>query len=68
MKKLRIEYEWAETGKLEIDVEENHSAVLRFTPSNLVVEKTLAKFVKKAGNENYSKSNKTIHKQRNKPP
>lgn len=64
----KIEFNWTDTGKLEIEVNENHSALLRFTPSPLVVSKTLAKFAKTTENQVSGKSNKTTHPKENKPP
>lgn len=66
--KHKIEFDWPDTGKLEIDVDENHSALLRFTPSPIVVSETLAKFSKTSGNQVLDKSNKTTHHNENKPP
>lgn len=66
--KRKIEFDWQDTGKLEIEVDENHSALLRFTPSPLVVSKTLAKFAKTTENQVSDKSNKTTHPKENKPP
>lgn len=57
--KQKIEFDWPDTGKLEIEVEENHSAVLRFTPSPIAVSETLAKLAKTSQNQNFDKSNKT---------
>lgn len=41
-----IEYDWPETGRLEILTQFSHSAVLRFTPSEVAVEKALSEAAK----------------------
>lgn len=45
--KDKSEFDWDDTGKLKIRYDDSHSASLRFFPSDKVIAKTLAKFVKK---------------------
>ena len=49
--KPKSEFEWEDTGKLRIRYDNDHSAALRFFPSDKVISKTLAKFAKKGANE-----------------
>lgn len=46
-KKDKSEFEWDDTGKLKIRYDDEHSASLRFFPSDKVIAKTLAKLAKK---------------------
>ena len=64
----KLKFEWPDTGKLEIEIKNNLSAVLRFEPSPYIVAETLAKFAKNAANQELSQSHKTTHKNENKPP
>lgn len=50
MSKKRIRYNWDETGTLDIRVDGNQNATLRYRPSSQFVQETLAKFSKTAGN------------------
>ncbi len=43
-----LEYDWPETGKLEIQMQGMHSATLRFTPSEKAVENGLQEAAKRA--------------------
>lgn len=44
--KQKIEFDWEDTGKLDIEVVGNLSATLRYRPSDEFVAETLAKFRK----------------------
>lgn len=41
-----LEYNWPETGRLEILMHGTHSATLRFTPSEAAIQEGLAKAAK----------------------
>ena len=41
-----LEYDWPETGRLEILMQGSHSATLRFAPSEAVIKEGLAKAAK----------------------
>ena len=51
MAKKTVEFIWEDTGELEITLQGNQSAVLKFFPSKEVIAKTLAKFSKTACNQ-----------------
>lgn len=57
-----IEYDWQGVGKAEIEVESNHSAVIRYKVSPEAAEETLAKIAKKAHKRDFNESNKTTNK------
>ena len=42
-----LEYNWPETGRLEILMHGMHSATLRFTPSEAAIQEGLAKAAKR---------------------
>lgn len=44
--KQKIEFHWENTGTLDIEVEDNLSATLRYKPSDKFVAETIAKFRK----------------------
>ena len=56
-----LEYDWPETGRLEILMHGSHSATLRFTPSEAAIEEGLAKAAKRParGGEPEASSNTT---------
>lgn len=58
MPKKNIRYEWDETGTLDIRVDGNQNATLRYRPSSQFVQETLAKFSKTAGNGSKTESHK----------
>lgn len=47
----KISFDWEETGKLDIQIEGNHLAIMRYEPSPIAVAETLAKFSKTTGNQ-----------------
>lgn len=57
----KLEFNWDDTGKLEIGVDGNRSATLRYEVSPKVVQETLAKFTKNTANQDSCKSNKTTY-------
>ncbi len=59
MSKKNIRYEWEETGTLDIMVDGNQNATLRYRPSSQFVQETLAKFSKTAGNGSKHENLKT---------
>lgn len=63
----KLEFNWDDTGKLEIGVDGNRSATLRYEVSPKVVRETLAKFAKNTANQDSRKSNKTTYPNSNNP-
>lgn len=39
----KLQFEWEDVGKLDVSIQNNHSAQLRFVPSPKVVKETLEK-------------------------
>lgn len=50
-----LEYDWPETGRLEILMHGMHSASLRFTPSEAAIQEGLAKAAKRPTGDEGSK-------------
>ncbi len=55
--KKKSEFDWEDTGNLKIRYDDDHSAALRFFPSDKVIKETLAKYAKKPANRSKAESN-----------
>lgn len=64
----KLEFQWEDTGKLEIDVDGNRSAVLRYKVSDKVVEETVAKINKTSANSDLYENDNLTYQEANKPP